>query len=68
MELVNDYLDNLGYKRITKDLVAAMQDDTSRGKSEWDIFVEYVKTGECPDGIKITIADGSIEINSKESE
>ena len=60
MELINDYLDNLGYKTITKDLIASMQEDTSRGKSEWDMLVEYVKTGECPDGIQITIDDGSI--------
>jgi hypothetical protein len=68
LELVNDYLDNLGYKTIKQDLVASMQDDTSHGKTAWDILVEYVKTGVSPDGIQITITDGSIEIRSKQTE
>lgn len=63
-DIVNDYLNNLGYKSIPGDAVLQMNNRFVQEKSvsNWDLVFDYINTGYCPDEIEINFDKDSIEI------
>ena len=68
VELVKRYYEDNGHKPLTDDIIDLLKSHDTAGKSDWDILVEYLKTGENPDGFIVRIHDDSIEIRTDDSE
>ena len=68
IEAVESYYEDNGHKPLPDDVIDLLKEHDTEGKSNWELLVEYVKTGENPDGYIIRIYDESIEIRTDDTE